>query len=221
MGKQLHDAEDPRLTLEVVGVAGDAHHQKLKAERLPMFYHLEFLWPTFYVRTLGSPHALAGPIRQVVREYDRQAEVAGLRTLNDVVDEQLLQERTISQLAGFFSLSALVLACLGLYGILSHNVVRRTREIGIRMALGARAGSVLSVVVRQGMMLTVIGCAIGIALAMVLTRFVGSLLYGIAPIDPVTFIGVTLALLAVALLACYLPARRAARIDPMMALRYE
>jgi len=118
-----------------------------------------------------------------------------------VVNEQLLQERTVSQLAGFFSLSALVLACLGLYGILSYNVVRRTREIGIRMALGANAGAVLSVVVRQGMTLTLIGCAIGIALAMALTRFVTSLLYGIAPIDPVTFVGVTLALMAVALLA--------------------
>jgi predicted permease len=221
MGQQLHDAENPKLTFEVVGVAGDAHHQKLKAESLPMFYHLDFIWPTFYVRTLGSPRAVAGAIRQVVREYDRQAEVTGLRTLDEVVDEQLLQERTLSQLAGFFSLSALVLACLGLYGILSYNVVRRTREIGIRIALGASAGGVLSEVVRQGMTLTLIGCAIGIALALALTRFVASLLYGIAPIDPVTFIGVTLTLMAVALLACYLPARRAAQIDPMATLRYE
>jgi predicted permease len=221
IGKQLHDTENPKLTLEVVGVVGDVHHQKLRAERLPMFYHLEFIWPTFYVRTLGSPRAVAGGIRQAVREIDPQMEVTGLRTMDEVVDEQLLQERTISQLAGFFSLSALVLACLGLYGILSYNVARRSREIGIRMALGASAGTVLSVVVRQGMTLTLIGCAIGIVLALVLTRFVASLLYGVTPIDPVTFVGVTLALMAVALLACYVPARRAARIDPMVALRYE
>ncbi len=221
IGKLLHDIENPQLTLEVVGVVGDAHHQRLKAERLPMFYHLDFIWPNFYVRTLGSPRAVAGGIRQAVRAIDPQLEVTGLRTMEDVVYEQLLQERTLSQLAGFFSLSALVLACLGLYGILSCNVVRRTREIGIRMALGASAGGVLSVVVRQGMTLTLIGCAVGIALALVLTRFVASLLYGVTPIDPVTFIGVTLALMVVALLACYLPARRAGRIDPMVALRYE
>jgi predicted permease len=221
LGKLLHDRENPKLTLEVVGVVGDAHHQRLKAERLPMFYHLDFIWPTFYVRTLGSPRAAAGSIRQAVRTIDPQMEVTGLRTMDDVVDEQLRQERTLSQLAGFFSLSALVLACLGLYGILSYNVVRRTREIGVRMALGASAGAVLSVVIRQGMTLTLIGCAIGIALGAVLTRFIANLLYGIAPLDPLTFIGVVLALMAVALLACYLPARRAARVDPMVALRYE
>jgi predicted permease len=221
LGKLLHDRENPKLTLEVVGVVGDAHHQRLKTEGLPMFYHLDFIWPTFYVRTLGSLRAVVGSIRQAVRTIDPQMEVTGLGTMDDVVDEQLLQERTISQLAGFFSLSALVLACLGLYGILSYNVVRRTREIGIRMALGAKAGDVLSVVVREGMTLTLIGCAIGIALAVTLTRLVASLLYGVAPVDPLTFGGVTMVLIAVALLACYLPARRAARIDPMVALRYE
>ena len=221
IGKVLLDVENPQLTLAVVGVVGDAHHQRLKAERLPMFYHLDFIWPTFYVRTQGSPRAVAGGIRQAVRAIDPRMDVSGLRTMDDVVDEQLLQERTIAQLAGFFSLSALVLAGLGLYGILSHNVVRRTREIGIRMALGAKAGDVLSVIVREGMALTLIGCGIGIALALALTRFVASLLYGVTPIDPTTFGGVTLVLMAAALLACYLPARRAARIDPMVALRYE
>ena len=141
--------------------------------------------------------------------------------MDDVVDEQLLQERSISQLAGFFSLSALVLACLGLYGTLSYALSRRTREIGIRMALGGKAGDVLSGVVRQGMTLTLIGCAIGIALAIVLTRFVASLLYGVAPIDPITFAAAISILMVVASLACYLPARRAARIDPMVALRHE
>ncbi len=221
VGKVLPDIENPKLTLEVVGVVGDAHHQRLKAEPLPMFYHLDFIWPTFYVRTQGNPRAVAGGIRQAVHAIDPRMDVSGLRTMAEVVDEQLLQERTISQLAGFFSLSALVLACLGLYGILSYNVVRRTREIGIHVTLGAKASDVLSMVVREGMTLTLIGCGIGIALAMVLTRFVAGLLYGVTPIDPMTFGGVTLGLVAVALLACYVPARRAARIDPMAALRYE
>lgn len=221
IGKQLRDAENPKLTLEVVGVAGDAHHQRLKAERLPTFYHLDFIWPTFYVRTQGRPSVVAGGIREAVRGVDPQMTVTGLRAMDDVVNEQLLQERTISQLASFFSLFALVLACLGLYGILSYNVVRQTREIGIRMALGAKSRNILFAVIRQGMILTIIGCVIGSVLALILTRFIASLLHGVTPIDPITFIGVTLVLIATTLLACSLPAYRAARIDPMMALRLE
>jgi len=136
-------------------------------------------------------------------------------------DEQLLQERTISQLAGFFSLSALTLACLGLYGILSYGVARRTREIGLRMALGAQRYSVLSMVIRRGMVLVLVGCGLGVILAIALTRIVSSLLYGVTPTDPLTFILTTLLLGVVAFVSCWLPARRAAKIDPMAALRYE
>ncbi|MBI5386419.1 MAG: ABC transporter permease [Verrucomicrobia bacterium] len=221
VGKQMHDAENPKLTLEIVGVARDAHHQKLRAERLPMFYHLDFIWPTFYVRTLGNPLAVAAGLRQVVREIDPQAEISGLRTMDDVVNGQLLQERTLSNLAGFFSLSALALACLGLYGILSYGVVRRTREIGVRLALGAQTRDVLALVIRQGMVLTLVGCAAGIALAVASTRLLSSLLYGVTGTDPLTLASATGLLGAIALLACWIPARRASRVDPMVALRYE
>jgi ABC-type antimicrobial peptide transport system permease subunit len=148
-------------------------------------------------------------------------EVSGLQTVSSLMDKQLLQERTISHLAGFFSLSALTLACLGLYGILSYGVARRTREIGLRMALGAQRYSVLSMVIRRGMVLVLVGCGLGVILAIALTRVVASLLYGVTPTDPLTFILTILLLGAVAFVSCWLPARRAARIDPMAALRYE
>jgi ABC-type antimicrobial peptide transport system permease subunit len=164
---------------------------------------------------------MAGGIRRIVREIAPDVEVTGLRTMADVVDDQLRQERMLSQLAGFFSLAALALACLGLYGILSYAVSRRTREIGIRMALGAQRGSVIFGVMRQGMMLALAGCGLGVILAAGLTRIVSNLLYGVAPTDPLTFAFVAFVLVGVAALASYLPARRAARIDPMVALRYE
>jgi len=210
-------------TMQVVGVVGDVTHKDLRRGTRISIYGLasHYRGPFFYVRTFGSPLAVAGGIRQIVRELDPKVEVSGLHTMNDLVNAQLLQERTISQLASFFSLSALVLACLGLYGILSYGVIRRTREIGVRMALGAQTGDVCSLVIRQGVTLTLVGCALGIILAAALTRVVSSVLYGVTATDPLTFAGAWLVLMIVTLLACYIPARRAARIDPMVALRYE
>ena len=141
--------------------------------------------------------------------------------MDEIVNSQLRRERTLSHLVGLSSVSALVLACLGLYGVLSYSVVRRTREIGARMALRAQARDVLSLVIRQGMTLELAGCTVGIALAMALTRLVSSLLPGVTAIDPLTFAFTTGLLGAVALLACWLPARRAVKVDPMVALRYE
>ena len=212
--------------LEVIGVAGDVVHRELRKGAKTSLYVLETCHTCsalcfFHVRTSGSPMVVAGGIRQVVRDLDPQVEVTGLHTADDMVNEQLRRERMLSQLATFFSLSALALACLGLYGILSYAVTRRTREIGIRMALGAQRHNVLSAVVRQGMTLTLIGCVLGVVLAVALTRIVSSLLYGVTPTDPLTFI-VTVSLLGgVAFVSCWLPARRAARIDSMAALRYE
>jgi predicted permease len=234
--RRLFGAEDPvgRVLrpigsfwppMEVIGVVKDVIHKNLRKGPRISIYALETRrWAGltfFYVRTLGDPLSAAVGIRRIIRELDPKVEVAGLRTVNELVDDQVLQERTISHLAGFFSLSALALACLGLYGILSYNVVRRTREMGIRMALGAQRRNVICVVLRQGMALTLLGCAAGTLLAIILTRVVSSLLYGVTPTDPVTFILTALLLSAVAFVSCWLPARRAARIDPMVALRYE
>jgi len=209
--------------LEIIGVVGDVIHKDLRGGTRISVYGLEaHYWSQFFfVRTFGSPLAAAGGIRQIVRELDPKVEVTDLNTMDELVNEQLLQERTISQLASFFSMSALLLACLGLYGILSYGVVQRTREIGVRMALGAQTKDVLSVIVRQGMTLAVLGCVLGVILAIALTRIVSSLLYGVTATDPMTFAGACLVLMFIALLACYIPACRAARIDPMEALRYE
>jgi ABC-type antimicrobial peptide transport system permease subunit len=144
-----------------------------------------------------------------------------VHTETQLIDQLLFQERMIGQLSSCFGILALALACIGLYGLLSYEVTRRTREIGIRMALGAQRDQVLKLVVRQGIVLTTVGAILGAAAASGVTRYLASLLYGVRPVDPLTFGAVVMLLLIVALAACYIPARRATRVDPMVALRYE
>ena len=160
-------------------------------------------------------------LRSVVREVNRNVRVRDVRTMNDVVNDTVRQERLIAQLGGFFGVFALALACLGLYGVLSFAVVQRTREIGVRVALGAQRHKVLSLIIGKGLKLVLAGSIMGVAGALVATRFVSSLLFGIAATDPLTFAGVSLLLVFVSVLASWLPARRAANVDPMEALRYE
>ena len=225
VGRLLRACDRSWPPLEVIGVAGDVIHKGLRSGTRITIYGLETCSAQaleyFCVRTFGNPLAVAGGIRQVVRELDPQVEVTGVRTAEALVKDQLRQERMLAQLASLFSLSALALACLGLYGTLSYAVARRTREIGIRMALGAQKYNVLAGVIRQGMTLTLVGCGLGVVLAVALSRVVSSLLYGVTPTDPLTFVLTVLLLGTIALVSCWLPARRAARIDPMVALRYE
>ncbi len=225
VGKVLQPIGRSWPLMEVIGVVQDVMHKPVRwGPRISLYAPDPRRGPGmtfFYLRTLGDPLRAAAGVRQMVRELDPKVEVSGLQTVRSLMDEQLRQERTISQLAGFFSLSALTLACLGLYGILSYGVARRTREIGLRMALGAQRYSVLSMVIRRGMVLVLVGCGLGVILALALTRIVSSLLYGVTPTDPLTFVLTVLLLGAVALVSCWLPARRAARIDPMAALRCE
>jgi predicted permease len=212
--------------LEVIGIAKDAIHKGLRDGPRPSVYslasssHMDALG-FFYVRSLGNPSAVTGGIRQVVRDLDSKIEVVKLRTMREMFNDQLFREQSLSSLTGFFSLLALVLACLGLYGTLSYGVVRRTREIGVRIALGAQRRDVLSLVIREGLKLALVGIGIGLGAALAVTRLVSSLLYGITAADPATFIAVSLLLVGVSALACWLPARRAAKADPMEALRYE
>jgi predicted permease len=225
VGRRLWESGRSEPTLEVIGVARDTKHRRLRDQAsATLFYYLrvdEGLGAAFYVRAQGSALSLMGGVRRVVRELAPEVGVTGLRTMENVVDDQLFRERALSSLASFFGVLALVLSCLGLYGILSYAVTRRTREIGIRMALGAQKYNVLAAVIRQGMTLTLLGCGLGVILAVALTRVVSSLLYGVTPTDPLTFVLTVLLLGAVAFVSCWLPARRAARIDPMVALRYE
>jgi predicted permease len=207
---------------QIVGVVGDTKYNNLRREIHPTVYvPLIGGGAKFELRTAADPAALIPAVRDVVKRADSNLPIFGVRTQKRSIENLLSRERMIAELSSFFAALALVLACIGLYGMLSYEVNRRTREIGIRMALGAEKADVLRMVIGQGLKLVVIGVAIGIAGALALTRFLSSLLYGVKPTDPLTFIAVSLILIAVALLACYVPARRAVKVDPMVALRYE
>jgi putative ABC transport system permease protein len=164
---------------------------------------------------------LIGAIQNEVRALDKDLPVFNIKTLDDYVAGSVAQPRFNTMLLGIFAGLALVLTAVGLYGVMSYSVAQRTHEIGIRMALGARAGDVLKMVVGQGMLLTLIGMAIGLCAAFMLTRIMSSMLYGVSATDPATFAAVAVALAVVAFAACYIPARRATKVDPMVALRYE
>jgi putative ABC transport system permease protein len=172
-------------------------------------------------RTSGDPISIAATIRAQIREIDASLPVTEVQTMAEVVSASGGPQRFNTVLLGSFAAVALLLAALGIGGVLATSVSRRTQEIGVRMALGAQRGEILRMVVRQGMLLALIGLAIGVPSALVLTRLLTSLLFQITPADPLTFAGVAALLVAVALAACYIPARRATRVDPMVALRYE
>ena len=164
---------------------------------------------------------LTEAVRREVAALDGAIPVLGARTIAAEIDNNVMQEKIVATLSSFFGLLALVLASVGLYGVMAHAVARRTREIGIRMALGAQAGSVLWLVLRDALLMVGVGSAAGIPAALGLSRFAGSILYGITPADPASFALATAVLLGVAALASLLPAQRATRIDPIAALRYE
>jgi len=173
------------------------------------------------VRTKGDPAAAASSVRKVIADLDPAIAISKLHTMDADIQESVAPQRFILFLLGIFAGLALFLAAVGVYGVLSYSVAQRTHEIGVRIALGAPNKSVLSLVLVEGMRLTVAGAAIGVIGALALTRLMAGLLYGVTAHDPLTFISVTIVMCAVAFLACYVPARRAMRVDPMVALRYE
>ncbi|MDQ3257716.1 MAG: FtsX-like permease family protein [Acidobacteriota bacterium] len=172
-------------------------------------------------RSAVDPTSLTNAIRREVQAIDKDQPILEARTMNERIAESIAARRFSMLLFVVFAGIALVLAVVGIYGVMSYTVARRTHEIGIRMALGAGRGDVLRLVVGQGMILAAVGISIGVIAAFALTRVISSLLYGVSATDPVTFVGVAMLLTIVALLACYVPARRAAKVDPMVALRYE
>jgi predicted permease len=212
--------KDPQY--EIVGVVGDTKYAGLRDEIAPTAYiPLKKGDAHFAVRTATNSPALVPAVRKVVSEFDNNLPLFDVRTQTERIERLLFNERLLARLASVFGLLALTLACLGLYGLLTYEVARRTREIGIRAALGAQNRDVLGLVGRQGLALVVLGIAFGIGPAMGVMRSLRSLLYGVQPSDPITFVGVCALLSIIGLAACYIPARKAARVDPMVALRYE
>ncbi len=212
---------------EIVGGVADVRGTSgsIAAEQGPVVY-----WPAnagddahryFLVRTKVPPEQLVEAIRQQVYQADPRQSIGNIATMDQLLGDAVAEPRLNAAMVGSFAGIALLLACVGIYGVVSYMVKQRTHEIGIRIALGAQKSDVLRMVMGQGLKLALIGVAIGIAGALGLTRFLSSLLYGVKPTDPITFIAVTLILLGVALLACYIPARRATKVDPMVALRHE
>lgn len=218
------DPDDPNKDpgYIVVGVVQDAKYNNLRREIDPtMYVPLSGGNATFEVRTAGDPKALIPALRNLVNQHDANMPMTNIFTQMEQIERLLDQERVIAQLSSFFGMLALLLACIGLYGLLSYEVTRRTREIGIRMALGARRADLMRMVVGQGLALAVAGTVAGISAASGISRLLTKLLYGVKPDDPETLVSVTLLLIVVAILAASVPARRATKVDPMVALRCE
>ena len=207
---------------EIIGLVRDAKYSDLRREIHAMMYMPQSVGgASFELRTAADPQAILPAVREVVAQVNTNLPLFDVKTESEQIDRLLFQERLVARLSGFFGLLALVLACVGLYGLLSYEVSRRTREIGIRMALGAHPGSVLKLVLRQGIVLAIVGAGVGIGVALGVMRYLTSMLYDVHANDPLTMIAVAVLLTIVALAACYLPARRAMQVDPMVALRYE
>jgi predicted permease len=211
--------------IEVIGVVKDAKYGTLKEEFRPMAFYpytqMQDVLGNLVVRFSGPESAVVPQVRQTIKQINRNLPVDEVVSLSDHIGRSLVQQKLVARLAAFFGLLALLLACVGLYGVMSYGVARRTNEIGIRMALGARGGNVLWLVLREALVLVVIGLVVGLLASLALTKTAATLLYELKPNDPLTIALATLLLAGVALLAGYLPARRAARVDPMVALRDE
>ncbi len=220
-----HPEEDPDSVASagwtIVGVVGDAKYNSLHRAIHPTMYIPSGEAGSFELRTAGDPMAVVPEVRAAVRRAGSELPILDIRTQSERIDQQIARERLIARLSSLFGVLALLLACVGLYGLMSYEVSRGTREIGIRMALGAPSGQVRGRVVRHGGMLAMVGAAIGLAASLAVTRFLGSMLYNVKSGDPLTLAAVTLLLLLVALAACYVPARRATRVDPLVALRHD
>jgi len=225
IGKGISVTQGPERFREIVGIVGDVKQyglaQPSTLQTYDPYLQMPFSGVTLVVRTENNPASLSGAIRSEVLAIDREQPVSRIRTLDQIISGSVQQQRFLMLLLGVFAAVALILAAVGLYGVMSYAVTQRTHEIGIRMALGANAGNVLRLVVGHGMMLAMIGVAIGLAGAFAVTRLMATLLFSVSTTDPVTFAGISVLLTGVALVACLGPAHRATRVDPMVALRHE
>jgi len=224
LGKRFAIVKEPEL-LQVIGVVGTTVVGQIGEDPQPTAYlpmrQQYSPFATLVARTNGNPEPLIGAVRAQVQQIDKNLAFTNAQTVQQILRQGLWAARMGAALLGLFGALALILASIGIYGVLAYSVAQRTSEIGLRMALGAQPRQVLGLVLKQGMLLATIGAAVGIVVALPVARMAGNLLYGVSTTDPLTYVGITLLLMAVALLACYLPARRATRIDPLIALRVE
>jgi predicted permease len=221
VGRQLNCAG----VKEIIGVIANVKNSGLASETRPEVYasYRQWAWPSCFltVRARGNLAALAPVISEQVNALNRNQPLTYFRTMEDYLDQTTARPRFHSMLLGFFALIALMLASVGIYGVLSVSVAQRTQEMGVRMALGAQKSDVLLLVLGRAMRLTLLGVILGLAGSFALTRLLANQLYGVTATDPFTFVGVSMLLTGVAALACLVPARRATKVDPMVALRYE
>jgi putative ABC transport system permease protein len=222
LGKRLV-SEIGNQAYEIIGVVGDIRHRSLGEQPFAAMY-----FPTrnsnrtnLVIRTQGDPLSLVAAVRKEVQALDPDQPIAAVKRMSDWLESSVAEPRYRTTLLGMFAALAMILAATGIYGVMSYSVAQRTHEIGIRMALGARQLDVLKLVVRQGMLLTLVGVALGLLGAFALTRVMESLLFEVTAKDPFTFAVVAALLIAVAFIACFIPARRATKVDPLVALRYE
>ena len=226
LGQRLDVAmfEKPVIT-EIVGVVGNVRYDSLIDESPPAVYfpHPELAYPfmTVVVRTDGDPTAIAPAVQREIRSLDPNQPVADVRTMNQVMSEWVSRSRFNTLLLGLFAALATLLSAVGIFGVMNYSVALRTRELGLRLAVGAQPRQVLMLILKQGLVLTIVGVGLGLAAALALTRLLSGLLFGVTAFDAGTFATISVLLVIVSLMACYLPARRATRIDPLRALRYE
>jgi putative ABC transport system permease protein len=222
---RIVNPEYPNDWRTIVGVVGDIQYRRLDAEMVPTIYtpfsQTPFMWAYVMVRTTGDPSALTRSIKDIVRSVDPNVVAASVRPMTEVVSGTVAEPRLSMLLVSGFALLALTLASVGIYGVIAYSVSQRTHELGLRMALGAGRAGVLAMIIREGVLMAAIGIVMGLAAAALATRLMTDLLVGITPRDPLTFAGGALLLLMIAAAASYLPARRATRVDPIVALRTE
>jgi putative ABC transport system permease protein len=215
----------PLLTGEIVGVVGDVKGNGLDAAVGPMIYwpYQQFgqIFNRMVVRTDGDPLRFVSAVKSQIWSVDKDQPVSRIQTMDQILSDSVARRRLSVVLLGVFAWIALLLAAAGIYGVVAYSVTQRTREIGIRVALGAERVDVMRLIILQAAKLALAGELIGFLVTLGLTRLMASLLFGIGAADPLTFVGVALLLTSVAFAACYIPARRAMRVDPMVALRYE